>query len=103
MPDIQPDEVIDGDEAEELMTDVFPTDTTLRFEEGKIVIEADEEDFAITMISARDDPTLDVDAQGKGMATFSRYLIEKEGTVYEQETNGPFTFEAPGMGEVLPE
>lgn len=103
MYDIQPDETVDADEAEELMADVFPENSTLRFEEGKIVLEADEEDFTVTMISAREDPTLDVDAQGKGMATMSRLLIEKDGTVYEQETDGPFTFEAPGIGEVLPE
>lgn len=103
MSDIQPDETVDADEAEELMADVFPGDFTMRFEEGKILLEADEEDFTVTMISAREDPTLDVDAQGKGMATVSRLLIEKDGTLYEQETDGPFTFEAPGMGEVLPE
>lgn len=103
MSDIQPDETIDANEAEELMSEVFPGSTTMRFEEGKIVLEADDEDFTITMISAREDPTMDVDAQGKGMATMSRFFIEKDGTVYEQETDGPFSFEVPGIGEVLPE
>jgi hypothetical protein len=102
MYDEQPDEVINADKAEELMEDVLPETTTLRFQERKIILEDDKKDLTVSMISTREDPTLIVDARGKGMVTVSRFIIEKDGTVYEREGHGPFTVTLPGFIHVAP-
>ena len=97
------DELISLDEAEELLSEISPSDGVLTFEGDRLVYDVNDSDSRIEFVSFREDPSTTVRADGVGETTASRYLIRHEGTLYEVETDGPFEVTIPGLGDAIEE
>ena len=96
------DRTIKATEMDELLSQYEPFDTKATFDAKGITLDLKNYDVKIVMESVRKDPEVSVDTTtGEGMATMSRFYVEKEDEVIEVETEGPFDIGIPGIGDVL--
>ena len=95
------DRTISAEEMDELISEYEPFNTRATFDADGIVLDLKDHDVRIVMESVREDPEISIDNTGEGIATVSRFYIEKGDEVLEVETDGPFDIGMAGLGDVL--